>query len=388
MRIAFITFEYPPFIIGGAGVYALNITRELAKLGHQVVVFVPDILGVKYETTLANIEFKKIKINEKIPFKALSYWIYLPQEIKRQEINQKFDIIHFNGISYWFLKKKISAAHQVITIHHLVKDVTKSNNETILYRIRNFSEESNFFIECIERRCINSVDRIISVSEFTKNQIVNTYKIDPSKVFTIYNGFDLENFNCSKESLNSGLKEKLETCIGKTQSILFVGRVNDPRKGLSILLKAFKIVLEHIDARLIIVGKGDQTEARSLADSLNIFENLIFTGFVEENELKYYYSLCDIYVCPSTMEGFGLTLLEAMAAEKPIIATNVGAIPEILEDYGLLVNSGNEIELATAIVKTLLENKNANVTRGPTILTKYSWTQAANELTYSYNHMR
>jgi glycosyltransferase involved in cell wall biosynthesis len=77
-----------------------------------------------------------------------------------------------------------------------------------------------------------------------------------------------------------------------------------------------------------------------------------------------------------------------MSNSIPIIATNVWAIPEILEDYGLLVNSGNEIELATAIVKTLLENKNANVTRGPTILTKYSWTQAANELTYSYNHMR
>ena len=113
MRIAFVTFEYPPFIIGGAGVYALNVTHELAKLGHQIVVFVPDIAGVEYEKDLENIVFSKVKIKNKLPFNALQYWLHLPAEVKKAESENKFDIIHFNGISYWFLKQKISNAPHI-----------------------------------------------------------------------------------------------------------------------------------------------------------------------------------------------------------------------------------------------------------------------------------
>jgi glycogen synthase len=86
MRIAFVTFEYPPFIIGGAGVYALNVTHELAKLGHQIIVFVPDIPGIKYEKDLENIVFNKVKINNKLPFNALQYWLIYHAEVKKEEL--------------------------------------------------------------------------------------------------------------------------------------------------------------------------------------------------------------------------------------------------------------------------------------------------------------
>ncbi|MBA7620190.1 hypothetical protein ES703_27535 [subsurface metagenome] len=107
MRLAFITFEYPPFIIGGAGICATNITREIAKLGNQVIVFTPKINKLEEKCNINNLEIRRIRINERLPFKALQFWLRLPKAVKKTENENRFDIIHFNGISYWFLKKRI-----------------------------------------------------------------------------------------------------------------------------------------------------------------------------------------------------------------------------------------------------------------------------------------
>src|SRR5690606_17770231 len=96
--------------------------------------------------------------------------------------------------------------------------------------------------------------------------------------------------------------------------LLFVGRIDDPRKGLDTLLHSVKKILDKKDIFLLIVGKGDQAGARKLSEILKINDNIMFTGFVNSKNLKKYYLLCDIYVCPSRLEGFGLTILEAMVA--------------------------------------------------------------------------
>jgi len=352
MRIAFITFEYPPFITGGAGIYALNVTQQLAKLGHQVVIFVPDIFGINYTNEFTNIEFKRVKTYKKLTFKALAYWINLPVEIKREESNKKFDIIHFNGISYWFLKKKISAAPHIITVHHLVADSIKNNKKNLFSRIKDTSKETSLFIPSIEKRCVKSADKVIAVSNFTKNQIINTYHLDPSKVFVVYNGIDLNGYNFSEEMISDTRKQlRLD---GKSV-ILFVGRINDPRKGLKFLLFSLQKIVTHLDLKLIVVGKGDQEEVRNLSKSLGIYENVLFAGFVDDVSLKKYYSVCDLYVCPSRLEGFGLTILEAMAASKPIVGTKVGAIPELVKNKvnGILVDPEDTISMSHAICSYL-----------------------------------
>ena len=108
---------------------------------------------------------------------------------------------------------------------------------------------------------------------------------------------------------------------------------------------------------LLVVGKGDQNEARTLSTSLGILDNVYFTGFVDEITLKKCYAICNVYVVPSRLEGFGLTLLEAMAAGKPVVATNVGAIPEIMKDKenGILVET-NDINSMSNAICTILQN--------------------------------
>lgn len=272
MRIAFITFEYPPFIIGGAGIYAANITSKLAGLGHQVIVFTPKINNLEEKCNINNLEIRRIKVNKRLPFRALQFWLCLPKAIKEAETGDRFNIIHFNGISYWFLKKRISKAPHVLTVHSLGKDVIRSTIPNLISRIRDVSGENSFIIPIIEKRCINCTDKIISVSNFIKRRIIENYKVSSDKIEVVYNGIDLNGYTFIKEELK---ETKKQLNLVEKPIILFVGRFNGPIKGLYLLLKAFKKVLEEIDAMLLVVGRGDQTKARTLAKSLGVLENVV-----------------------------------------------------------------------------------------------------------------
>ena len=307
MRVAFVTFEYPPFIIGGAGVHAAHITEELAKLGHQVVVFTPaagNIDGVEQPSD-ANLQVWHVPVRETIPFKALQFWINLPGEIKKAEEERKFDVIHINGLSYWFLPRRLSTAPHVLTVHHLVRDAAENTGLDLSSRIKDLSGENGVLIPQIEKRAVESVDRIIAVSNYTKDRILQTYNISPEMVYVVYNGVDFEGYTFTQEDLDETRKQ---LGLPDLPVILFVGRVDDPRKGLDVLIRAFRKVLDEVDATLLVVGKGDQTTARDLAGPA--LDRMVFTGFVDDVTLKKCYALCDLYVCPSRLEGFGLTLLE------------------------------------------------------------------------------
>lgn len=335
MKIAFITFEYPPLIFGGAGIYAINLANRLANLGHFVTIFTPSIGNFDEDVIVTkNLKVKRIKISERLPFRALQFWLFLPGIIKKFETESEFDIIHVNGNSYWFLKKLSNAPH-VLTVHHLVLDSIRSNNLKFIKRIQDMGGENSIFSSLIENRCINSANKIIAVSKFTQTQIVRNYRLKANDIEVIYNGTNLNNY------IYNGELEEIKTRwnLDDRPIILFVGRIDDPRKGLLSLLVAFKKVLTKIDAILLVVGKGEQKEARQLSEALGISSNLLFVGFLSQADLKKCYALCNIFVSSSRLEGFGLTILEAMDAGKPIVATNVGAIPELIKDRenGILV---------------------------------------------------
>lgn len=390
MRIAFITFEYPPHVLGGAGVYAEKVTRELAKLGHEIIVFTPElgnneIRGYK----INNLEIKRVKINKNLPFKALHFWLALPKAIKEAERTNKFDIIHFNSLSYWFLEKKLSKAPHVITVHHLVTDAIKCNKPSLISQIKDISSENSLLIPLVEERCIKHSDKIFAVSNFTKEQIAKTYKVPRKKIDVIYNGANISYRPPSKRELN---KLRMQLNLIRKPVLLFVGRVDDPRKGLDLLLKAFKKVLDKTNATLLVVGLGNQAKSKELADSLGVLRNVIFVGVVDQRSLNNFYALCNVYVCPSRLEGFGLTILEAIALKKAVVATKVGAIPELVEGGRniTLVKCGDIKALADAIVYHL-KNKNTQkyVKKGNLmpLLKRFSWGEAAKKIEGAYKEL-
>ena len=143
--------------------------------------------------------------------------------------------------------------------------------------------------------------------------------------------------------------------IAKSEIVVLSVQRLDKRKDLESLLYAIRrVVRENHSVKFLIVGKGkEKSNLVELARKLEILDRIVFLGFVDPEDLPEYYSVCDIFVLHSLYEQFGIVLVEAMACGKPVISTNVGAIPEVVENgrTGLLVEPKNPEHLAGAILK-------------------------------------
>jgi glycosyltransferase involved in cell wall biosynthesis len=195
-------------------------------------------------------------------------------------------------------------------------------------------------------------DYWVAPSRFTAEQFIKLFKISKEKIRVIPEGVDLEKFNRSVDT--SDINEKL----GNERKILFVGNLH-PNKGVHFLIKSFALVKSRInDVKLVIVGDGHLKHYLiNLTKRLNLEKDVIFAGFVNDEDLPKYYASCDIFASASVLEGFGLIFLEAMALGKPIVAFNLASIPEVVENAGILVNEINHEKFADAIIELLSDEK-------------------------------
>lgn len=174
---------------------------------------------------------------------------------------------------------------------------------------------------------------IITVSEFSKKEIIKYTNTNPEKVYTILNGVDNEfnaNFNFKK------IEERF---------ILFVGNIL-PNKNLLFALKAFSKI-NNKDIKFYIVGRTNNgvKENKLLSEIQNLDNRIVFTGKVSDEELKNYYANASLFLFPSRYEGFGLPILEAMKFNIPIISSNAASIPEVGGNYVTYFNPNDESEL-------------------------------------------
>jgi len=190
----------------------------------------------------------------------------------------------------------------------------------------------------ILQKSFASATKIIAISNSVKNSIINTLKITDSRIEVIYNGVELSKFDCNKN-------------IGQKLNILYVGRLIK-EKGVAKLLET--LALLNIPYKCLIVGDGPEREnLTQLKESLGLIdENIEFCG--AKRDIPNWHNKADIFVHPAIWEeGFGITLVEAMASGLPCVAFKKGAIPEIIQDgkNGFIVEKDTPEELAKAIEK-------------------------------------
>jgi len=203
-----------------------------------------------------------------------------------------------------------------------------------------------------------------------RNYFVKTYRIDQRKAVTIYNGIDLETYQMRK---NTNLRREL----GLGDSNVLIGSVGNIResKGYDHLLRAAAIVIrKHPQCRFVIAGEGSgelYEHLRALQSRLGLDTGVFFLGY--RHDVHEILNNLDIFVLPSTSEGFSIVTLEAMACRAPIVATKSGGPQEILTNgSGILVQPGNHEELARSII-TMLEDgavRNACVLHAADIVQK------------------
>lgn len=329
-----ILFLTPSLTWGGMEKIIYQIINGLIKKGFEFTVVYWKPYNF-YEKKLNQIGVKTIRINSKIW--SLKYFRELIKILK----TNRFDIVHS-----WFCDEDL--------INVLVNRFLPLNNKISLISSQQapfFSKRIHFFRYMIIGRFF---EKIICCSEWFRQLIIDNCKLNEEKVITIYNSVDLENFPLEMDEEKISLLKRQFNIENSDRVILSVARLSY-EKGIDVLLKAMKGVVSFFNnVKLLIAGDGPEKERLiSLVKQLNIEKNVIFLGFREDVSEIYY--ICDIFVLPSREEPFGIVLAEAMAAKKPVCASSVGGIPEVVLDgeTGFLVPPDNTDMLEKTLVKMI-----------------------------------
>ncbi|MEL7357735.1 MAG: glycosyltransferase [Cyanobacteria bacterium J06560_6] len=202
----------------------------------------------------------------------------------------------------------------------------------------------------LARAIARKAKRLIAISDTVKTNVcLQELACPPQKVETIYYGIDPTPYTAVTEQSVSQLRDRW-SISPDTYLIGTVARLA-PQKSLHILLKGFSLYLKNssLKTKLVIVGRGPlEAELKQLAHDLTIQDDVIWAGYRED--IPAVMNAIDLFALTSKYEGFGLVLLEAMAAGRPVVASNISAIPEVVDDgvTGLLVSPEDPYELAQA----------------------------------------
>jgi glycosyltransferase involved in cell wall biosynthesis len=202
----------------------------------------------------------------------------------------------------------------------------------------------------LEKEAAQMASLVVTVSNYSAKRITELYGVDQSKIRIVPNGVDLERYKPTPPQSN------LKDLVGEYEHmVLFVGNLI-PRKGLSFLIEASKqVTKETRGTKFVVVGSGPlKNRLFEYTRKLDVAESFVFLERVNDETLPVLYNLAAMLVMPSIQEGQCITLLEAQAAAKPVVAFNLTAVPEAVKnnETGLLVNP-DSTELAGAVLRLL-----------------------------------
>ncbi len=258
----------------------------------------------------------KLSYSGKYKFSG-KYGVNLMEEVSRYAMvaasiakTNKFDVIHAHDwLTYaaGIAAKRVSGRPLVIHVHATEFDRSGENVNREVFNL--------------EKMGMLEADKIITVSNLTRNIVINKYGIDASKVFTVHNAVDFNEFKLIKA--DRGVKEKVVT---------FLGRITF-QKGPEYFIEAAAKVLKRCDnVRFVMAGNGDllNRSIRRVA-KLGIADKFHFTGFLRGDDVKRMFTYSDVYVMPSVSEPFGISPLEAMKSNVPAIISKQSGVAEVLK---------------------------------------------------------
>lgn len=371
MKVLMFGWEFPPHIAGGLGTACYGIVKGLAHNGVETMFVMPSASGdedksaadiinasdVPVEITdtmnvddfLDKVQFVHIGTNM-VPYLDPEEFHTLVEEDRKRQVRDftvnyghtykfsgkygsnlmeevaryamvggtiamthkdEFDVIHAHDwLTYnaGIAAKRLSGKPLVVHVHATSFDRSSDNNiDTRVYEI--------------EKRGMEAADKVITVSDLTRNIVITKCGIDPAKVVTVHNAVDFS--GRSEVKVEKGVKDKVVT---------FLGRITF-QKGPEYFIEAAAKVLKRCDnVRFVMAGSGDMMN-RSIRQvaRLGISDRFHFTGFLRGNEVQKMFALSDVYVMPSVSEPFGISPLEAMRSGVPSVISRQSGAAEVLK---------------------------------------------------------
>jgi len=394
MKVFMLGWEFPPFISGGLGTACYGLTKAMNQLGMEVTFVLPRNIEGEFATHVnllspaslpSNVEATSFKLRglKNITFQAISsplqaystpdvYQRRLIHTIgKKQQTTQSFVANpeglacggHYGGDMYTEIHRYAAIAAElainddfdVIHAHDWMTfpagiAVAAVTGKPLIVQVHatefdRSGEHVNQMIYDIERRGMHAADRIIAVSNFTRNTIISRYGIGPDKVEVVHNG--VERNGNTQWALSEPQIESDE------KMVLFLGRIT-MQKGPEYFLQAAKKVLDVIDnVKFVMAGSGDlMHRAVEMAAELGIGSKVLFTGFLRGDDVHKIYQMADLFVMPSVSEPFGLVPLEALNNDIPVIISKQSGVSEVLS-HALKVDFWDTDEIANKIIAVL-----------------------------------
>lgn len=352
MNICIVTQQYKN-VISGVGLHANNLTRSLLKDGHTITLLLPEDQAPQDAVPgMTVVTVKKPGFSQ-----SQARWLPLSfsfnTALRKLESQVNFDLIHFTDARESFFCKT-----RAPMLGH-VNDTYSAELKTPLNYKKNYPDWLLRWlyysaVHFLESRKLQRLKIVVANSQFTANTIARTYPKAASKVRLCYKSVDVDRYRKIAEHREATPPDP------DKQVILFVGS-NMHRKGVPDLIKAApRVIMEHPETKFVIVGNDQSVlQLEGLCAGLGVSCNFEFAGWRSQADLLGYYQQATIFVMPSLTEALGVTFLEAMAAGVPVIGTNVGGIPEIVQNgiNGLLVPVESPSSLTKAINRLLSDDQ-------------------------------
>ena len=343
--------------------------RYIDKLLENLSQFEPhlDICVLTKPARLA--ELKKLAPNFEIvesPYKEFTFGEQLG--FKKQLDTQKADLVHFGMAQQPVLYRgaAVTTTHDLTTLRFINPDKNPIvfGFKQLVYRF-------------VVKRAARRSKVVITPSEFVKHDVAQFAEISPEKIVVTYE---------AAEPIND--PAELVKGLASEQFIMYVGRPM-PHKNLERLIKAFMgLKAQHPNLKLVLAGKKDANYRRIEAGvQKQGLENVVFTDFVSEGQLRWLYENCAAYIFPSLSEGFGLPGLEAMVHGAPVVSSNATCLPEIYGDAAHYFDPHDVQAMADAINEVLTDKdlRESLIRAGRQQAAKYSWQRTAEQTLAVYN---
>jgi glycosyltransferase involved in cell wall biosynthesis len=299
--------------------------------------------------------------------------LVLPPAIRRVWRAHRFDLLRAHSLRYigpaaLIARRRYGIPVPIVAHHHHL--------------------DPDWLNRLIDRRVIGRVERVITVSEFSRRQAVETLGVPPEKFAVVYDGADRKFVPGPKPA-----RLVARWGLGGKPVLLYLGGLKQ-RKNLFFLLDVWREVAQtRPDCQLVVAGGGRlEGELRQRARRMASAGGVHLAGYVPEAEKVDYYNLADVFVSPSEMEGFGLTVAEAMSCERPVVVSDRGSLPElVVEGEGGFLCDPTEVgAFARAILELLgderLRQKFGTANRAR-VERLFRWERAAAEVRRIYEEV-
>lgn len=363
MRICIIATYTTEHLLGGREIHIKELAGGLVKRGHKVTILTTKHpRGIKYENK-KGVDIYHYPKSNPLLYRTGRYkdFIHFFQRVNREK---RFDIVHDQatllGIS--FIKYSKSHIPTVTTFHGTTYDELKSclnvirSNINIGAKIKSSLSICKLILAHFQfLPYTRRFDATIATSNEQVKIIRRWHFIPKDKIHKVFNGVDTDVF-APKPNPNITLRERYG--VGKGDKIILTVSRLQEQKGIQNIIRAMPAILKEMkNAKLMVVGDGDYTgELKELTSRLGMEGNIIFTGTVPFEKLPYYFNACDVFVNPTVrQDGYDLTIIEAMACAKPVVVSNIGSVPTVVEHGvdGLLTPPGDVQALREGVVKVL-----------------------------------